>query len=157
MTENPYSPPESRSAGASEDLERVAPQSTTKLAKTGLLIFGGAPLVGFGVKIFFLIRAFAVLSQEVTASAAELADSISYALWFDTLGSFVGLVGAVMLCVAFRRGVRVPWIRTWTIGCACLWAFLLFPLGILVGLVVGIVAYRSGSGERGERRETPSV
>jgi len=113
------------------------------MAKIGLWIFGGVPILGFVVKTFMMVRAFKNLTAKGAQGAADLSDAISYAMWSQLFGACVGLIGAVMLCVAFRRGVNEPWIRTATIVLSCLWAFFAFPIGIFVGLIVGTVAYRS--------------
>jgi len=131
---NPYAPPVD-SDPAPHSVEADPPARL--LARWGVWLFSGT-VFGLILQIAFMVRGYRQIG-----SASALANNISYAFWSSMLGGLVGLVGAVLICAALRCGNREVWVRKTTMGLSVVSCFVFFPFGILIGLVVGLVAYRS--------------
>lgn len=86
-----------------------------------------------------MFHAFDTLAAEGDQSK-ELAQNISDALVFAAIGGVVGLVGVVLVFIAFFASKnRELWFYWWVVILAGFWCLVLFPYGLIVGMPIGIL------------------
>jgi len=109
-----------------------------QLAVWGIALQIGG-LVGLGITIVGVVRAFEDVSRSGAFSAAELASATAGELVPAVIGVLLSLTGAVLLlCALFGSRYRAPWFHTTMWILAVLWLFNV-PVGTVLGIIV--IAY----------------
>lgn len=106
------------------------------LALTGVLLLT-FPLFGAISVLIALVRAFGILQAAGSADPQALAADISQALISTLIGLVFGLIGLVIVNIAlFKRTNRESWFYQSVIVLSVLWCVLLFPLGLIPGVLL---------------------
>lgn len=141
--ENPYAAPDSALPKTAADETRLGPGGT--LAVIGL-IFSAGPLLAFFGKVFWISQAFSKLGIDEEVRAEDLAADISKVIYFSFAGMVACAISIVLLLVVlFGFKNRKKWFFVWAITVGGVNTLLLFPLGIIVGILILVpfLAYRS--------------
>lgn len=97
------------------------------------------PIIGAGITLVGLVRAFAVMGMKV-GDPAELSAVIGEAIISSLLGMVIGLVGAVMMLTAvYSSGYRAPWLY-WVLLVLGVLYVPAVPVGTIIGAVFIITA-----------------
>ena len=73
-------------------------------------------------------------------NSKELAQDISNALVYAAFGGVIGLVGVVLVLIAFfALRNRENWFYWWVVFLAGAWCLVGFPCGLIVGLPIAIL------------------
>ena len=108
------------------------------LARIGTILYAG-PLIGLVGTIIGMIQAFSTLSTG-SADPAALADDISIAMISLGIGVIAGLIGLIIVLIAFYKfNYRKPSFFWNTIALSIVWCIIIFPYGLIVGLSMLIV------------------
>ena len=90
-----------------------------------------------------MLGAFSKLSADSSASPEALAEDLQFALVGRTVGLTVGLVGAILILIAFcGLKNREKWFYWGILLVSISWSVVAFPVGLVVGVTFAAMAIR---------------
>ena len=118
--------------------QRAIPRSRG-LAITGVLLLTVPLFAGLRAVIPFL-TAYQLLKNDANADTTVLTETISMLLMTMMYGTFLGIIGVLLVSLAlFRNTNREPWFFWSVLTLAILWGLLLFPIGLIPAIYLLVI------------------
>ena len=109
------------------------------IARIGVAFFTG-PILGLIGTVIGMISAFSTLAENSSAAPEDLADDISVALISTMIGTIIGLLGVILILLAFfGKKNREKWFFWWSSVLSTVWCLTIFPYGMIVGVPILIL------------------